>query len=145
MPKISKKKNIVEKKVSGQGKMSKGKSGVAADSKTGKAPASSQIHFPRERNFMAYLYKIVKKVHPEVGANKESMETMNSIILTFYDELAKESARISKKGNHNTLQATDIQTAAKLVLPQELALHAITSGASSVQKYLNSKKADTKN
>ena len=68
--------------------------------------------FSKERNFQSYLYKIMKKVHPELGANKEAMETLNTVILSFYDQLAQEGMKVSRKVNSQTLKATDVQTAA---------------------------------
>ena len=60
------------------------------------------------------------------------MGTLNSIILHFYDELAKEAAEISRKSGSHTLRAIDVQTAAKIVLSHEVAAHAIDHGAKAV-------------
>ena len=135
MPKLlnSQKRDGVAKKMSGQGKM--------ANDGDKRVRAAKPL-FARERNYTPFLYKILKKVHPEVGANKESMDTFNSIILHFYEEIAKEAAKVSKKGNKSTLSALDVQTAAKIVLPQELALHSVSSAAGSVKKYEASRKSD---
>merc|ERR1711908_128371 len=96
--------------------------------------------FPRERNLQSYIYKIMKKVQPEIGANKESMGTLNSIILHFYDGLAQEAMKVSKKARSQTLKATDVQTAARLLFPQEIGMHAINHAATSVSKYANANK-----
>ena len=66
---------------------------------------------------MTYLYRVMKKGQPELGATTEGLETLNTILLDFYDELAKETARISKMSNSQTIKGTDVQTAAKLFLP----------------------------
>ena len=119
----NKKKNIVNKKLT----PSKGKIAIKKNSSPIKEGANPQekkkvapvvkVVFPKERNLQSYLYKIIKKIQPEIGSNKEAMETMNSIILSFYDEIAGEAAKVSRKNGSHTLKATDVQTAAKLVLP----------------------------
>merc|ERR1712065_82843 len=72
----------------------------------------------RERNetYSCYIYKVLKQVHPETGISNSAMEIMNSFI---NDILEKISSR-------------EIQTAVRLILPGELAKHAVSEGTKAV-------------
>ena len=96
--------------------------------------------FAKEKRFHSYLYKILKNVHPDLGISSESMNTINSAFLRLYTEIATEAASVSRKTNSQTLSALDVQTAAKIILPQELANHAINDGAQAIVKYTASRK-----
>ena len=96
--------------------------------------------FAKEKRFHSYLYKILKQVHPDLGISSESMNTINSAFLRLYTEVANEAGSVSRKTNSQTLSALDVQTAAKIILPQELANHAINEGAQAIVKYQASRK-----
>ena len=122
---------VAKKQVSGKNSKSAPvkKAAAAAD----KAKAKSA--FTREKNFMSYLYRLLKSVHPEVGISKACMETVNAIILELYANVSQEAAKFSRKTNSATLTALDVQAAAKIVLPQELGQHAITDGTTACIKF----------
>ena len=96
--------------------------------------------FAKEKRFHSYLYKILKQVHPDLGISSESTNTINSAFLRLYTEVANEAGSVSRKTNSQTLSALDVQTAAKIILPQELANHAINEGAQAIVKYQASRK-----
>ena len=112
---------------------------MAANSEKVKVAAKKPL-FSREKSFQSYLYRVLKQVHPEIGISRDSMNTMNSIILSLYTQLSQEASSFSRKTKSQTLSAQDVQAAAKIVLPQELANHAVNDGATAVIKYDNAKK-----
>lgn len=87
-----------------------------------------------------YLYKVLKQVHPEVGISSKSMSIMNSFCNDIFERVASEAARLTKVvAKHRTLSSREIQTAIRLLLPGELAKHAVSEGTKAVTKYNCSK------
>ena len=144
--KIGKKKNIVEKKftpskggitasASKKQSVSAKKDPNAGDKGSSAVKAKKEPKFERERRFMTYLYRVLKKNWPDYRATQDGLETLNGIILDFYDELASQAREVSMKSKKQTLTAQDVQTAAKLFLPQDIALHAIDYATKAVQRF----------
>ena len=78
-------------------------------------------------------------MHPEVGISKAGMTTMNSIILEFYRNVAKEAQSLNGKVGRGRLTAQDIQSAIKIVVPGELCKHAVAQAATAITKYAASR------
>jgi histone H2B len=60
---------------------------------------------------------------------------MNSFINDTFDRLAGESSKLVRYNRKRTLSSREIQSAVKLLLPGELAKHAISEGTKAVQKF----------
>jgi len=86
-------------------------------------------------NFYAYIYKVLKEVHPDHGISKKAMTVMNGMCIDLFERIGSEAARISRYNNRKTLSSKDIQTATQLIIPGELAKHAISAGIQSVAQY----------
>lgn len=91
----------------------------------------------RKETFSVYLYKVLKQVHSDIGISKRSMNIMNSFINDLFDRIALESSKLVRYNKKHTLSAREIQSAVKLILPGELAKHAIIEGAKAVNKIAN--------
>lgn len=89
----------------------------------------------RNETFSLYIYKVLKQVHSETGVSKKSMNIMNSFINDIFERIALESTRLVRYNKKRTLSAREIQSAVKLLLPGELAKHAIIEGAKAVNKF----------
>ena len=89
----------------------------------------------RVETFSVYIYRVLKQVHPETGISKRSMSIMNSFIQDIFEKLATESAKLIKYNKKNTLSSREIQTAVRLILPGELAKHAVAEGTKAVTKF----------
>ena len=75
------------------------------------------------------------QVHPDTGISKKSMSIMNSFINDTFDKIAAEAGGLVKKNGKATLSSREIQTAVRLVLPGELAKHAVSEGTKAVTKF----------
>ena len=75
------------------------------------------------------------QVHPETGISKKAMSIMNSFINDTFDRLAEEAIRLGRYTKKSTLSSREIQTATRLLLPGELAKHAVSEGTKAVTKY----------
>ena len=89
----------------------------------------------RHETFNIYIFKVLKQVHPNVGMSKKAMSIMNSFVGDTFDRIAREAGNLVKYTKRSTLDARAVQSAAKLVLPGELAKHAESEGQKAVQKY----------
>ena len=108
---------------------------------SGKKSAIKKLDAPAKRKskrvetFSVYIYRVLKQVHPETGISKRSMSIMNSFIQDIFEKLATESAKLIKYNKKNTLSSREIQTAVRLILPGELAKHAVAEGTKAVTKF----------
>ena len=92
----------------------------------------------RTETFAIYIYRVLKQVHPETGISKKSMSIMNSFINDVFEKVASESAKLVRYNKKHTLSSREVQTAVRLLLPGELAKHAVAEGTKAVTKYSTS-------
>ncbi|KAF7149411.1 hypothetical protein RHSIM_Rhsim03G0111700 [Rhododendron simsii] len=85
--------------------------------------------------YKMYIYKVLKQVHPDIGISSKAMGIMNSFINDIFEKLAQEASRLAKINKKHTLASREIQTAVRLVLPGELAKHAVSEGTKAVTKF----------
>ena len=88
----------------------------------------------RHETFSVYIYKVLKQVHNDTGISKKSMAIMNSFINDIFERIALEASKLVRYNKKHTLSAREVQSAVKLLLPGELAKHAIIEGAKAVNK-----------
>ncbi len=86
----------------------------------------------RHETFSVYIYKVLKQVHKDTGISKRSMSIMNSFIFDLFERISLEASKLVRYNKKHTLTAREIQSAVKLLLPGELARHAIIEGAKSI-------------
>ena len=89
----------------------------------------------RTESYQTYIHKVLKQVHPDIGVSKKSMSIMNSFIADVFQRIASEAGKLVAYNSKATLSSREIQTACKLVLPGELAKHAVSEGTKAVGKY----------
>ncbi|KAL3691042.1 hypothetical protein R1sor_004693 [Riccia sorocarpa] len=85
--------------------------------------------------YKIYIYKVLKQVHPEFGISSKAMGIMNSFINDIFEKLAQEAARLARYNKKPTIASREIQTAVRLILPGELAKHAVSEGTKAVTKF----------
>ena len=88
----------------------------------------------RHETFSVYIYKVLKQVHNDTGISKKSMAIMNSFINDIFERIALQASKLVRYNKKHTLSAREVQSAVKLLLPGELAKHAIIEGAKAVNK-----------
>ncbi|CAM6049361.1 unnamed protein product [Sphagnum compactum] len=85
--------------------------------------------------YKIYIYKVLKQVHPDTGISSKAMGIMNSFINDIFEKLAQEAARLARYNKKPTITSREIQTAVRLILPGELAKHAVSEGTKAVTKF----------
>ncbi|KAG1662321.1 hypothetical protein FOA52_011479 [Chlamydomonas sp. UWO 241] len=63
------------------------------------------------------------------------MSILNSMMNDMFDMVATEAPRLSRYTMKPTITSSEIQTAVRLVLPGELAKHAVSEGTKAVTKF----------
>ena len=93
----------------------------------------------RRETYGGYIYKVLKQVHPDVGISSKSMSIMNSFVNDIFERLAGQASRLAQQNKKQTIGSREIQTSVRLLLPGELAKHAVSEGTKAVTKYTSSK------
>ncbi|XP_060712941.1 late histone H2B.L4-like [Hemiscyllium ocellatum] len=106
-----------------------------------KAPAKGGRRRKRSRreSYSIYIYKVMKQVHPDTGISSKAMSIMNSFVNDIFERIAGEASRLAHYNKRSTISSREIQTAVRLLLPGELAKHAVSEGTKAVTKYTSSK------
>nr|XP_043623028.1 histone H2B.3-like [Erigeron canadensis] len=121
-----------EKKPKAGKKLPKEAGGAAAADKKKKRSKKSV------ETYKIYIFKVLKQVHPDIGISSKAMGIMNSFINDIFEKLAQESSRLARYNKKPTITSREIQTAVRLVLPGELAKHAVSEGTKAVTKFTSS-------
>ena len=93
----------------------------------------------RKESYAIYIYKVLKQVHPDTGISSKAMTIMNSFVNDIFERIASESSRLAHYNKRSTITSREIQTAVRLLLPGELAKHAVSEGTKAVTKYTSTK------
>jgi len=82
-----------------------------------------------------YIYKVLKQVHPDTGISSKAISILNSFIQDQFEKIAGEAAKLARYTKKPTVTSREIQTAVRLILPGELAKHAVSEGTKAVTKF----------
>ena len=98
--------------------------------------------------------QVLKQVHPDTGVSSKAMSIMNSFVNDLFERIAAEASKLAHYNKRlllfpyanadivnfrSTITSREIQTAVRLLLPGELAKHAVSEGTKAVTKYTSSK------
>ena len=93
----------------------------------------------RKESYSVYIYRVLKQVHPDTGVSSKAMSIMNSFVNDVFERIAAEASRLAQYNKKSTISSREVQTAVRLILPGELAKHAVSEGTKAVTKYTSSK------
>ncbi|XP_069502461.1 histone H2B 1.2-like [Ambystoma mexicanum] len=93
----------------------------------------------RKESYAVYIYKVMKQVHPDTGISSKAMGIMNSFVNDFLERIAGEASRPALYNKRRTITSMEIQTAVRLLLPGELAKHAVSEGTKAVTENTSAK------
>ncbi|KAK6443519.1 histone H2B [Oleoguttula sp. CCFEE 5521] len=131
-------------------------SGTAGKAPAGKAPAEKKEagkktsapsadgkkkrNKTRKETYSSYIYKVLKQVHPDTGISNRAMSILNSFVNDIFERVATEASKLAAYNKKSTISSREIQTSVRLILPGELAKHAVSEGTKAVTKYSSSTK-----
>ncbi|KAL1396945.1 hypothetical protein pipiens_010136 [Culex pipiens pipiens] len=126
-------------------------SGKAAKKSSGKATKNivkgdkkGKRKTKRKESYAIYIYKVLKQVHPDTGISSKAMSIMNSFVNDIFERIAAEASRLAQYNKRSTITSREIQTGVRLLLPGELAKHAVSEGTKAVTKYTSSNPTNKK-
>jgi histone H2B len=99
-----------------------------AASGEGKAKPKGKKKATRKESFNTYIYKVLRQVHKEIGISTKAMAIMNSFVYDIFERISETSSKLTQKDKKLTINSREIQTAVRIVLPGELAKHAVSEG-----------------
>ena len=88
-----------------------------------------------KQSYATYIYRVLKQVHPDTGISKKGMAVMQNFVTDIFEGVAGEAGKLARYNNKATLSSREIQTAVRLLLPGELAKHAVSEGTKAVSKF----------
>ena len=106
--------------------------------KAQKKDSKKRRHSHKE-SYSVCMYKVLKQVHPVTGILSKAMGIMNSFVNDIFERIAGEATHLAHYNKRSTITSREIQTAVRLLLPGELAKHAMSKGTKAVTKYTSSK------
>ncbi|XP_048203321.1 histone H2B type 1-A-like [Perognathus longimembris pacificus] len=83
------------------------------------------------------IYKLLKQIHPQAEIASEAMSIMNALVNDTFDRIANEASRLAYY-NKRAITSKEIQTAVRLLLPEELAEKAVSECKRAVAKHKRS-------
>ncbi|KAG1846060.1 histone-fold-containing protein [Suillus subalutaceus] len=123
-------------------KTTEGTKAAKKTSKTATAPATGEEKKKRKKarkeSYSSYIYKVLKQVHADTGISNKAMAILNSFVNDIFERIATEASKLASYSKKSTISSREIQTAVRLILPGELAKHAISEGTKSVTKFSSS-------
>ncbi|XP_032903196.1 histone H2B 5-like [Amblyraja radiata] len=93
----------------------------------------------RKHSYRVYIHKVLKQVHPDTSISSSAMNIINSFIDDIFERIASEASRLIRYSKRLTISSREIQTSVRLLLPGELAKHAVSEGTKAVTKYTSSR------
>ncbi|KAJ5537922.1 hypothetical protein N7520_002569 [Penicillium odoratum] len=134
-----------EKKPSTAGKAPVGGKAPAEKKEAGKKTAAGtgekkKRGKTRKETYSSYIYKVLKQVHPDTGISTRAMSILNSFVNDIFERVATEASKLAAYNKKSTISSREIQTSVRLILPGELAKHAVSEGTKAVTKYSSSAK-----
>ncbi|XP_060707149.1 histone H2B type 1-F/J/L-like [Hemiscyllium ocellatum] len=92
----------------------------------------------RKQSYSTYVYRVLTQVHPSTRISSKAMNVMNSFVIDIFERIASEASHLIHYNKRQTISAREIQSAVRLMLPGELAKHAVSEGTKAVTKYTSS-------
>jgi histone H2B len=87
-----------------------------------------------KRSFGVYIRRSLKAINKDLTVSSRAAAIVNSFVHHQFDSIATEAAAIARSNKRQTLGSREIQTAVRLLLPAELAKHAIAEATRAVAK-----------
>ena len=122
-----------EKKPAGKAP-AKGAAKKVVSSGTSARNASSRKR-SRTETYSSYIFKVLRQCHPEINISKKAMSIMNSFVNDIFERSAGEASKLAAYNKKSTITSKEIQTAVRLILPGELAKHAVSEATKAIAKY----------
>ena len=110
---------------------------AAVEVKTPKADLaeSERRHRKPILSFGSYIQKVLKQVHPDTGLAGEALAALINMVKILLKRLVAGINEIMTRSGGQTISSRTVSLAVRLILPKELAKHAVSEGVKACTKY----------
>ena len=126
-------------------KSTAGSKTVVSPAVAGKAPAKTSTidktksinkkRKSRHESYASYIFKVLRQYHEQLNISKKAMAIMNSFVNDIFERVASQASKLAASNKRSTISSREIQTAVKLILPGELAKHAVSEASKAISKF----------
>lgn len=89
-------------------------------------------------NFKQHIHRVLKQVHPDTDITDAACNQVNLLIHDTVDQLENAVRILMRHSDKAIVDSRAIQSAVRLVIPGELAKHAVSEGTKAVTKFTSS-------
>ena len=89
-------------------------------------------------DFRTYIRRVLTQVHPDTRITTVAKDEMNGVVNYIGQSLTQTAVKVAVQDKRVTVSPKDMQAAVRLVLPGELAKHAVSEGTRAVRKFADS-------
>ena len=111
---------------------------AASHSRAGKNKASKPRRKAPWQRWATYIHKL-QHTDRNTGLSRRAMAIVGAFVEDMFDRLTTQSSQIARMNKLLTVTAKEVQTAARLTLPQDFAQHSISEGTRAVNRFLQAK------
>jgi len=87
------------------------------------------------RGYSTYINRVLKGASKaKLTLSGKSMKILNSFVADMFEQIAVEAAALARSNKKRTLGSREVQTAVRVLLPAELAKHAMAESTRAVAK-----------
>ncbi|KAL2735190.1 histone H2B-like [Vespula squamosa] len=88
--------------------------------------ASGKAKRKRKESYAIYIYKVFKQVHLDTGISSKAISIVDSFVNDVFERIAAEASRLVHYNKRSTITSREMQTAVRLLLPDELTKHVVS-------------------
>ena len=104
------------------------------------SPANTELKIQKHKKkssagFNAYIFKVLKQVHPDTRISGQATRQMNSLLELLAIKLSETAHSITSRNGRQTITSREIQSAVRLVISGQLSKHAVSEGTKAVTKF----------
>ena len=82
-----------------------------------------------------HMWRVLRDVHADKSISKKGMSIMNAFVIDIFERIALQASKLCRLSKASTLSSREIQTSARLLLPGELAKHAVREGTKAINRF----------
>ena len=105
---------------------------AASAPKAAAKKGAKKSHRKPRRSWNVYISRSLKTITKSFGISGKAIKIVNSFVNDIVARIAGEAANLVRANKKRTLGSREIQTAVRLVLPAELAKHAMAEGTKAI-------------
>lgn len=90
---------------------------------------------PSNINLASYIYKVLKKEHPDTGASSLAIQSIQNLLNSLFSRIMAAASALLRAGKKSTLDSRALEAAALLVIPHQLGKYADSEGRKAAVKF----------